>query len=369
MHLSNLHIVNFKNYEQATLHFSPRINCFVGNNGSGKTNLLDAIHYLSLCKSFFTPIDSQNIKHNEAFFVLSGEFLHKEQNNTIYCGVKRNQKKQFKRNQKEYEKLADHVGQFPSIMITPEDSALISDGSELRRKFIDNTLSQTNRDYLSTLIAYNKALLNRNALLKTFAEQKNSDPELLDLWNEQLLPLGEKIFKLRHSFVQAISETFVAMYQLISGASEVAGLAYESALHQHSFKNLLEKSAKKDMALQYTSAGTHRDDLQFLLNAYPIKKYGSQGQQKSYLLALRLAQYEYLKNATNCKPLLMLDDIFDKLDKSRVQALIHLLGGEQFGQVFITDTSTERLNEILTQINSEKQLFEVENGIVKPLNI
>jgi DNA replication and repair protein RecF len=291
MWLKNITLLNFKNYAAAELNFAKTVNVFVGNNGAGKTNLLDAIHYLCLCKSYFNPIDSQQIKTDEDIFLIQGDFDRKEKSEKISCGLKRNQKKQFKRNKKEYDKLANHIGLFPLVMISPYDVNLIMDGSEERRKFIDNVISQTDSKYLDELIVYNKQLLNRNALLKQVAATRKLDVALLQILDEQLILSGNKIFEKRKQFLVEFIPLFNKHYSYITDNAEFVSLNYQSQLTDHSFEDLLSQSIEKDRALERTTTGIHKDELQFTIGEMPLKKFGSQGQQKSFLIALKLAQY------------------------------------------------------------------------------
>lgn len=364
MWLKNITLLNFKNYASAELDFSKTVNAFVGNNGAGKTNLLDAVHYLCLCKSYFNPIDSQQIKANEELFLVQGDFDRKEKNEKITCGLKRNQKKQFKRNKKEYDKLASHIGLFPLVMISPYDVNLIMDGSEERRRFIDNVISQTDADYLDELIVYNKHLLNRNALLKQIAATRKLDVTLLEILNEQLVQSGIKIFEKRKQFLADFIPLFNKHYSYISGDAEQVSLSYQSQLNEQDFGQLLAQSIEKDRLLERTTVGIHKDELLFAIREMPLKKFGSQGQQKSFLIALKLAQYSYLQKAKGFKPLLLLDDIFDKLDDLRVHKLMEMVSHHDFGQLFITDTSKERVNSIFNAINVNVTLFEVANGTI-----
>lgn len=366
MYLNKLSLLGFKNYEQADLTFSKNMNCFVGNNGEGKTNLLDAIHYLAFCKSFFNANDSQNIFHEHPFFVVQGEFYSEDASKEeIYCGFKRNEKKQFKRNKKEYSRLADHIGLIPLVMISPSDSELITEGSESRRRFIDGAIAQFDRTYMENLIAYNKVLAHRNALLKTFAEQRYFDQESIAIWDEQLIKLGEQIHQVRTKFIERFIPTFKQFYALISGSKEEAGLVYDSKLNDNTFVELLEQARKKDLQLQYSTAGIHKDDLLFNLNQFVVKKFGSQGQQKSFLIALKLAQYEFLKAEKGKKPLLLLDDIYDKLDESRVEQLMKIVSSSDFGQIFITDTHQDRIAKILKKIKCDFKLFKIKQGTIE----
>lgn len=365
MWLKNITLLNFKNYSSAELRFAKTVNAFVGNNGAGKTNLLDAIHYLCLCKSYFNPIDSQQIKTNEELFLIQGDFDRQEKNEKITCGLKRNQKKQFKRNKKEYDKLAHHIGLFPLVMISPYDVNLIMDGSEERRKFIDNVISQTDASYLDELIVYNKHLLNRNSLLKQIAVTRKLDVTLLQILDEQLIVSGNKIFEKRKQFLLDFIPLFNQHYSFITEDAEQVSLNYQSQLNERKFEDLLNQSIEKDRILERTTTGIHKDELLFAIGDMPLKKFGSQGQQKSFLIALKLAQYSYLQKFRSFKPLLLLDDIFDKLDDHRVRKLMEMVSHHDFGQIFITDTGRERVLTIFKEINVEVTLFEVENGMIK----
>lgn len=362
MHLKNIQLLNFKNCEEIKLDFSSNINCFLGNNGEGKTNLLDAIFYLSFCKSYFNPSDSQIIRHDEPFMVLQGEFDIKGKNESIYCGIKRGQKKQFKRNKKEYEKLADHIGLIPLVMISPEDSLLILEGSEVRRRFLDLIISQYDRNYLDYLIQYNKALSHRNRLLKKFMETRQFDVASLEVWDDQLLRFGTPIFEARNLFIQEFIPLFQKHYDYISNKKEQVNLVYESQLIEHKFENLLIETRDKDRRRTYTNAGVHKDDLSFELGGKPIKKFGSQGQQKTFLLALKLAQAEFLKSIKKIAPILLLDDIYDKLDESRISKLMEVVQDKLFGQVFISDTHHDRLPKLFTNLKTEHKVFKIKAG-------
>lgn len=362
MYLQQLSVINFKNYTEAELTFSEGVNAFTGNNGAGKTNLLDAIHYLSLCKSYFNPIDSQQIKQGTDFFIINGTFNKNEAREAIACGVKRNQKKQFKRNKKDYQRLADHIGLFPLVMVSPYDISIIIEGSEERRKFIDNVISQTDNRYLDELIVYNKVLINRNALLKRIADTGRYDPELLAVFDEQLIASGSLIFEKRKAFMEAFTLIFNKHYQFLSGDAEQVDLVYESQLLQDNFASLLKKSTEKDRALERTTIGIHKDELQFAIHGMPMKKFGSQGQQKSFLIALKLAQYSFLYQQKGFKPLLLLDDIFDKLDDNRVTKLMQMVSNHDFGQVFITDTNALKIENIFKEIAVDLKLFKVTGG-------
>lgn len=365
MHLKQLSLVNFKNYSQAELSFCQGVNVFVGLNGAGKTNLLDAIYYLSFCKSFFNPIDSQNIKNLEEFFVIQGEFEKNDENMLIHCGIKKGQKKSFKRNKKEYDRLADHIGLLPLVMISPADSELIYNGSELRRKFVDGVIAQYNRPYLDYLMSYQKAVQQRNALLKKFNEQRYFDKDSLEIWNMQLDQFGTHLFNARKEFLKEFIPLFQHYYEFISGGKERVRLDYDTKLNDFSFDQLLEEAEQKDRALGYTSVGVHKDDLKFLIEDQPIKKFASQGQQKSYLVALKLAQFAFIKKVKCETPLILLDDIFDKLDKNRVRALMELVIDHSFGQIFVTDANKQRIEELFDGLETELSIFQVEEGKVE----
>ncbi len=364
MYLKQLSILNFKNYEDAQLEFSEKVNCFLGNNGEGKTNLLDAIYYLSFCKSYFNPIDSQNIKHNNPFFVVEGTYQNSTDENYVYCGLKRGQKKQFKFNKKLYERFADHIGKIPLVIISPIDIMLIIDGSDVRRKFVDGIISQYNSSYLNNLLAYNKALNHRNLLLKSFWLNRNFDQESLDIWNEQLIQYGILIYKERRKFVDDFTPIFQQYYNQISKNQETVSLEYRSQLNEDDFKTILTNSLEKDKSNQYTNVGIHKDDLVFNLGEHPLKKFGSQGQQKTYLLALKLAQADLIQQRSQQKTIILLDDIYDKLDGERMKQLLSIVGSGEFGQIFITDTGLERIPEILTREKINFKSFNIKEGTV-----
>jgi DNA replication and repair protein RecF len=348
MYLTTLSLINFKNFDQLEFDFSPRINCFAGDNGVGKTNLLDAIHYLSLCKSFFNSVDSQNIRHGKDFFVLQGSYMRNGQEEKIYCGVKRNAKKLFRRNKKDYQKLSDHIGFIPAVMVSPGDSLLVTGGSEERRRFMNGVISQFDRQYLEDMITYNHALAQRNVLLKDFAKKRYFDPDSLDIWTSQMIDPGQRIFLKRQSFIEKILPVFKYYQQFLSLGREEVGLVYESQLEGGDFLSLLNDSVAKDRMLQYSSCGIHKDELVLTLGDHPMKKSGSQGQQKTYLIALKLAQFDFISKLNGFHPVLLLDDIFDKLDEKRVEQILRLVSDNKFGQIFITDTSRRRLETILS---------------------
>ena len=359
MRLNSLSILNYKNITEAELVFSPKINCFIGNNGMGKTNVLDAIYFLSFCKSHSNSIDSQNVMHGTEFFLLQGKYQLGENEENIYCGMKLRQKKQFKRNKKEYERLSDHIGLLPLVLVSPDDSVLISEGSEERRKFVDGVISQFNKNYLNQLLQYNNALKQRNALLKS---ETLIDDSLLDIWEDQMALYGTYIYEQRKHFIDEFVPIFQHYYTNISGGHESISLTYHSQHDEHDIKARMIATRDRDRILGYSTQGIHKDELEMQLDGYPIKRVGSQGQNKTYLISLKLAQFNFLKRTHNLSPLLLLDDIFDKLDSNRVKKIVELVSDETFGQIFITDTNREHLDSILLQLGQDSTIFNVENG-------
>lgn len=365
MILERISILGYKNIEQAELTFSPKLNCFIGKNGMGKTNLLDAVYYLSFCKSHNNQVDSQNIKHDADFALIQGYYLlGGSDEEEFFCSLRRRQKKQFKRNKKEYEKLSDHIGCLPLVMVSPSDSDLITGGSDERRKFMDVVLSQFDKEYLHALIRYNKALQQRNALLKS---DMQADESLYELWEEQLAYEGQIIHTKRKAFVEQFIPTFQYYYNFICQSNETVELKYESPLDEGNLVDLLKRKRERDKILGYTTAGVHRDDLDMRMDDYSIKKVGSQGQNKTYVVAMKLAQFDFLKKAGSTTPILLLDDIFDKLDSTRVEQIVKLVSEDNFGQIFITDTNRDHLDEILKGLNSDYRLYQVEGGGVLQL--
>jgi len=368
MFLEEIKLSNFKNYSSTTLKVSNGINCFVGQNGMGKTNLLDAIYYLCMCKSNFGTNDRHLIKHEEGFFRLEGIFNATNDSDSpkqkIVAKVQSGKKKVIEKNDVPYKRLMEHIGFLPAVMIVPDDTRLVTEGSEDRRRFIDNTLSQSDRNYLEALMEYNKVLRHRNAALKAFAKENNFNQTLLNTYNQQLVAPAKIIFEKRTTFIQSFEPLFLKYYQLISDQAEPMGINYVSQLQEESLDILLDKFQQKDSILQRTTAGIHKDDLKFTLDNYPLKQVGSQGQIKSFVLALQLAKYEVLKKEKGNKPILLLDDIFDKLDKQRVTRLINLFIDEDFGQVFISDTHQMRIQEIMESIRVEIRTFVVSNGAI-----
>lgn len=359
MHLQKITVVNFKNFESQTFDFERKINCFVGDNGVGKTNMLDAIYYLSFAKSYFNPVASQNIRHNEDFFMIEGEYLINDRVDTVVCSLKRGNKKVIKRNGKSYEKFSEHIGYLPLVIISPADRDLIVDGSDTRRKFIDNVISQSDSQYLQNIIKYNKVLAQRNSLLKYFAANRTFDALNLSVYNEQLNTYGSFIYEKRKVFLEAFIPIFEERYKAISNSKESVNLVYKTQLNEFNLIELFEQNLEKDRVLQYTSSGVHKDDLSFEIEGYPVKKFGSQGQQKSYLVALKLAQFDFIKAKSKVKPILLLDDIFDKLDDSRVSQIINLVNNDEFGQLFISDTHKERTEEVVKKTEQTFKIFEL----------
>ncbi len=359
MIINKLSLINFKNHSEQSFDFSPQINCFVGNNGVGKTNILDALHYLSVGKSFLGNSDLNNIKSEEDFFVIESEIQNDDKEDIIKILLPRESKKLIKKNDKAYDRLADHIGYLPSVMISPYDSNLISDSGESRRKFLDAMISQTDSAYLFDLIQYQKTIQQRNALLKNFAKNRYFDKDSLEIYDDPISNFGTRIFEKRKEFVEKLNPIVQHYYDIISGGKEKVSVVYESHLAENTFQALLAESIDKDRALTYTSKGIHKDDLIFEMNGNAIKKIGSQGQQKSFLVALKLAQINRIKELTGKSPILLLDDIFDKLDDTRVSQLIELVNKENFGQIFITDTHKERTENVVKRIHEESKIFEI----------
>jgi len=368
MFLRKLNLVNFKNYEQLDLELSRKINCFVGDNGAGKTNLLDAIHYLSLTKSFFNAIDTQNIMHEKDFFIIQGEYDRNGSKENIYCGVSKNARKHFKRNNKEYQKLSEHIGLIPVVMISPADSSLILEGSDERRKFINGVISQYDIEYLDSLMKYNRALVQRNILLKDFARSGFFNKEYIEIWNAQMIPLGRLIYERRVDFAARLQPIFQDYYNTISDGQEQVELIYNSQLSEGDFQDLLERAAEKDRILQYTTVGIHKDDLVMNIGGYPIKRNGSQGQQKTFLVTLKFAKFDFIKQLNGFTPILLLDDIFDKFDRKRVRQIIKLVSDQYFGQIFITDTNPERVGHVLNDLAIDHKVFIVDKGKITQTN-
>jgi DNA replication and repair protein RecF len=359
MYLKKISLFNFKSFSEASFEFEHKINCFVGKNGIGKTNILDSIYHLAFGKSYFNTLSVQNIKHGEEFFVIDGEFEKQNRSENILCSLKKGQKKILKRNGKIYEKFSDHLGFIPLVIISPTDADLIREGSDTRRKFIDSVISQLDNHYLLELIQYQKIISQRNALLKYFAINRVFETDTLEIYNEQLNKLGATIFEKRKQFLNDFIPIFNSFYKNISNADESVQLVYESQLHENNLITLLKENINKDRVLQYTSVGIHKDDLSFQIDNYPIKKFGSQGQQKSFLIALKLAQFEFIKTQSGEKPILLFDDIFDKLDETRVAKIVAMVNNDDFGQLFISDTHAERTETIVKSTHKSYKIFNL----------
>ena len=368
MILEQLSIVNYKNIGEASLQFSPKVNCFIGDNGAGKTNVLDAIYFLSFCHSTTTTQDSLVIHHDQEFFVLEGDYqdgLTDDGKINVFCGMKHGTKKHFKRDKKEYKRLSEHIGLIPLVMVSPADTLLIEGSSEERRRLMDQTIAQQDRLYIDSLNRYNKALLQRNALLRD--EEHEPDPQLMELLEEEMARHGEVVSQCRSRFVDALKPLFAQFYTIVSGGREQVSLNYVSHCQRGPLLEVIQRDRAKDRAVGYSLHGIHRDDLEILLDGHPMRREGSQGQLKTFVIALKLAQYEFLseRNGSHTLPLLLLDDIFDKLDATRVEQIIHLVASQQFGQIFITDTNRDHLDQILSHGAFDYKLFHVADGVIE----
>lgn len=361
MILKKISILNFKNIREASLELSPKMNCLIGHNGVGKTNFLDALFYLSFCKSSLNPVDSQIMTHDSDFFMVEGLYEDESGKQTdVYCGMKRGTKKHFKRDKKEYKRLSQHIGLIPLIMASPGDSSIISGGSEERRRFMDIVISQYDSVYIDALSAYNKALLQRNALLKM---ENEPDAALLDIWEEEMARNGEVVYAKRRAFVEEFVPVFQKIYAVISGGKERVSLTYVSHCQRGPLLDVIRRDRFKDRAVGYSLHGVHRDELEMMLDGYMMKREGSQGQNKTYVLSLKLAQFDFLcRTASKTTPLLLLDDIFDKLDAQRVEQIVKLVSGDGFGQIFVTDTNRDHLDRILHNGCFDYKLFYVDDG-------
>jgi len=422
MILQSLNILNYRNIREASLEFSPKLNCFVGLNGQGKTNVLDAIYLLSFAKSAFTSQDSLNITHGEEMAMVQGNYTSpqpspKERESlplgetgercfTISCGLRKGVKKQFRKDKKDYPRLIDHIGLIPLVMISPSDQQLIDEGSDERRRFMDVVISQLDRKYLDCLTKYNALLKQRNALLKqlsqhltpTLSQGEGASPlggdgrevseDLLEVLEWQMVEPAEYIYKARTEFFEAFQPFFERVYRQIAGldnpenpdryaipenadSPEIPVLRYVSQLQDRDLREAYVRTRQRDLILGWTSQGPHKDDLYMRLGDYPLKQVGSQGQQRTFVLAMKLAQALYLSRVESQKskvesnkPILLLDDIFDRLDSERVERIVEIVQGEEFGQIFITDTDREHLTEIVKPSASAK-IFHVENGVIK----
>ena len=366
MVLEKLSVLNYKNIQQAEVSFSSKMNCFCGNNGMGKTNLLDAIYYLSFCKSHLHTPDSQIIHTSQDVCIVQGTYAYEGREEEVFCAMRRRQRKVFKRNKKEYDKLSEHIGLLPLVMVSPADADLIAGGSEERRRFMDLVISQYDAGYLDALVRYNKALLQRNALLKM---EEEPDIELLVLWEEAMAQEGERIYAGRKAYIDEFIPIFQNFYRKISGNKELVGLNYVSHCQRGPLLEVIQRDRAKDRIMGYSLHGVHKDELEMTLDGFPIKKEGSQGQNKTFLIALKLAQFDFLKRTgSKTTPLLLLDDLFDKLDADRVEQIVKLVAGDSFGQIFITDTNRGHLDQILSRIGNDYKLFRVTDGEILEKN-
>lgn len=361
MYLKKLVLINFKNIAQAEITLSERLNCFVGDNGAGKTNVLDAVYYLSMSKSALTMTDGQSVRHGEDFFVVEGTYVGDSgSNDTVNCSFLRRSGKVLKLNGKEYDRMADHVGRFPVVMVSPQDSVLITDAAEERRRYLNAFLSQLDRDYLASLMRYNAVLAERNRFLKS-----SSDEQMLQIYDMQLADHAARIYERRRDIIERMRPLVAEFYRQLSGDREQVEIEYRSELASASMGELLLASRERDIVNGFTTSGVHRDDMSLRIGGYPLRKYGSQGQQKSFLMSLKLAQYRILTEVCGERPLLLLDDLFDKLDTSRVENLLTLVAGDDFGQIFITDCNRSRLETILSHAGEKYALFMVEGGDIR----
>lgn len=364
MFLRTLQVKNFKNYTEDEIQFCEHINCLVGLNGSGKTNILDAIHYLSLTKSNFNSVDGQNMRHGQDYFVVNGEISIGEKYHKIHCSLKRGEKKLFTVDALEYDRLSQHLGKFPIVMIAPNDDELVRDSSETRRKFFDSIIAQTNRDYLEHLIKYNHHLKQRNALLKSVTDRRRLDQTLLTTYDEPIVSESIWLANVRQDFVKEFEPEFYQNYAEISGEREKVGILYKTKALAEDFESEYHKSREKDLIMQRTNIGVHRDDYQFMVDGQPVKKFGSQGQQKSLLVSLKFAQFEFMKRHLGITPILLLDDIFDKLDDDRIQKMLQIIGSDRFNQIFITDAREERTLTLINDQFEPMRVFRVVDGSV-----
>ena len=356
MFLSKISLLNFKNHPEKQLQFTTKLNCFIGNNGVGKTNLLDAIYYLCLTKSYFNNTDQQNILFGQEYLRLTGDFVKRDEMHYLVYKLSGVRKKELTISDAPVNKLSDHIGNYPAIIITPDDSQLILGNSEERRRFIDSTISQVHRQYLLWLMQYNKLLTQRNAALKRMNETGRVDQTLIETYDKQLAPLGTAIYEARKVAIEKLTPLFDSFYKTISLEREHASLQYVTQLNEAPFEELLDNGFNRDLVLQRTDSGVHKDDIDFFIGTNKMKKFGSQGQQKSFIIAIKLAQYHFIKNAKGFQPLLLIDDIFDKLDNDRSQRLVEMISGPDFGQVFITDTDDAHIKDAL---RGQEDIYEV----------
>lgn len=364
MILKKLSIINYRNIREASLELSPKINCLIGSNGMGKTNVLDAIYFLSFCKSATGGMDTQMITHGEECFVIDALYEDERgDEEQICCGMKRGSRKHFKRNRKEYKRLSQHIGLIPLITISPADTAIIDSGSEIRRKMMDVVIAQSRPGYMDSLIRYNNALQQRNALLKM---EEEPDATLMELWEEEMAREGEAVYAMRKEFVETLTPKVERIYALVSGERESITLNYVSHCQRGPLIDVIRRDRQKDRIMGFSLHGIHRDDIELMMNGYPLKREGSQGQSKTFAISLKLAQYDFLKQtARQTAPILLLDDVFDKLDADRVEQIVSLVADDNYGQIFITDTNRDHLDDILRHSKPEYRIFHVEEGVIK----
>ena len=357
--LKKISIINYKNILDKEYELDPKINCFVGNNGVGKTNILDAVYHLSMGKSYFNVKNDQLINRGKDYMLVDGVFELNNKNESIVFSLKIGEKKVLKRNGKPYKKFSNHIGLIPVVLISPYDNDLINEGSSERRKFIDSIISQNDKEYLINLIAYTRVIQNRNKLLKQYNRSVDFDLDTIKVYDDQIYKLSEPIFKARDKFIKEFTPLVLEKYKHISDDKEKISIEYKSDLINNHVENLIKDSFQKDVILQYTSVGLHKDDFVFNIDENRIKRFGSQGQQKSFLIALKLAQFDYLKNETGNSPILLMDDIFDKLDLMRVKRIVEIVNSTNFGQLFLSDTDKERIEKVLSSLNLSSKIFEV----------
>ena len=361
MYLANLKLSNFKSYEDYDMDFCPNVNCMVGNNGVGKTNLLDAIYYLSFSKSCFSSVDVQNIRQGADFFAIHGSYVMEGEKVSVACILKRGQQKQMRWNGKVYSSLGEHIGRVPLVMVSPYDQQIILGGSEGRRRFIDGVISQTDKGYLTHLLQYGRALEQRNKLLKQFYDDRSWDETSIAVWDEQMVRNGEVLYDGRRAFLKDFGPLFDEYFAWITDGGEQGTLEYETRA-EVPLRRQLEEARQHDRYAQYTTVGPHKDDLELRIGDMAVKRYGSQGQQKTFVLALKLAQFEYIYRHGGVKPILLLDDVFDKLDMVRVTQLVHLVGSDRFGQVFLTDTQPGRVEGVFAELpHLEHRILKIKN--------
>lgn len=362
MHLKNLRLLNFKNYEDAYIEFTSKINCIVGDNGSGKTNMLDAIHYLSLTKSAINSIDMLNIRHESNFFTIKGTFNKLGRDHEVFCSLEKGKKKVFRQDNSEYEKMSEHIGQFPTVLISPGDNEIIREGNDIRRKYFDTILAQIDHQYLLNLIGYNHNLRQRNSLLKFFRDNLSADPDLIEPYNHILLDLGQKIHQKRKNFADRYFPVFIKKYAFIAEEKEKTSISYVSQFDEMDYEHTLKSALSYEIENQRTTFGIHKDKWEFMIDGRRLKKVGSQGQRKTFVIALKLAQYDIIKDEKGFAPVLLLDDIFDKLDDSRIHKLMEMVAADYFSQIFLTDARPERTNSILSSLSLESNIVAIKDG-------